>query len=41
MRTRANPYALAGYILVCSLLSIAAMATKRDYTGKDIDGEYH
>jgi metabolite-proton symporter len=36
-----SPYAIAGYILVCALLSIAATAMMRDYTGKDIDGEYH
>ncbi len=36
-----SPYAIAGYILICALLSIAATAMMRDYTGKDIDGEYH
>ncbi len=36
-----SPYAIAGYILVCALLSIAATAMMRDYTGKDIGGEYH
>jgi MFS family permease len=36
-----SPYAIAGYILVCALLSIAATAMMRDYTGEDIDGEYH
>jgi MFS family permease len=32
--------AIAGYILICSILSIAATAMMHDYTGKDIAGEY-
>jgi metabolite-proton symporter len=36
-----SPYAIAGYILFCALLSIAATAMMQDYTGKDIDREYH
>jgi MFS family permease len=32
--------AIAAYILVCSILSIAATAMMHDYTGKDIAGEY-
>jgi len=36
-----SPFAIAGYILVCALLSIAATAMMQDYTGKDIDREYH
>jgi metabolite-proton symporter len=36
----ASPYAIAGYILVCSLLTLAATAMMTDYTGRDIEGEY-
>ena len=35
-----TPYAIAGYIAVCALLSLIATALMRDHTGKDIDGEY-
>jgi MFS family permease len=33
-------YAIAGYILVCSLISAAAAAMLSDYTNKDISDEY-
>lgn len=33
-------YAIAGYILVCALISIAAATMLTDYTNKDISGEY-
>ena len=33
-------YAIAGYILVCAAISLVATALMKDYTGKDIDGEY-
>src|SRR6202051_2406793 len=33
-------YAIAGYILVCSVLTLFATAMMTDYTGKDIEGEY-
>jgi MFS family permease len=36
----ASAYAIAGYILVCSLLTLVATAMMTDYTGKDIEGEY-
>ncbi len=32
--------AIAAYILLCSILSVAATAMMQDYTGKDIGGEY-
>ena len=35
-----TPYAVAGYILVCAIVSIVAAAIMKDYTGKDIEGEY-
>ena len=38
--TRASAYAIAGYILACSLLTLVATAMMTDYTGKDIEGEY-
>jgi len=34
-------YAIAGYILVCSIISLIATARLKDYTNKDISGEYH
>ncbi|MGE5469122.1 MAG: MFS transporter [Ignavibacteria bacterium] len=33
-------YAIAGYILLCALLSVVAAAMMRDYTNKDISKEY-
>src|SRR5262249_51093153 len=33
-------YAIAFYILVCAVLSLIATALMKDYTGKDIVGEY-
>jgi MFS family permease len=33
-------YAIAGYLLVCALISIASAAMLTDYTNKDISGEY-
>jgi MFS family permease len=35
-----SPYAIAGYILACSLLTLLATAMMTDYTGKDIEGEH-
>ena len=35
-----SAYAIAGYILVCAVLTIIAAALMTDYTGKDIEGEY-
>jgi metabolite-proton symporter len=35
-----SPYAVACYILACSLLTLVATAMMTDYTGKDIEGEY-
>ena len=33
-------YSIAFYILACSLLSLVATAMMKDFTGKDIEGEY-
>jgi len=33
-------YAIAGYILVCSIISAVAAAMLKDYTNKDISAEY-
>jgi metabolite-proton symporter len=35
-----TPYAIAGYIAACAVLSLIATALMTDYTGKSIDGEY-
>src|SRR5262252_9318424 len=35
-----TPYAIAGYIAACAVLSLIATALMTDYTGKDISGEY-
>jgi metabolite-proton symporter len=35
-----SPYAIAGYIAVCAVISLIATAMMRDYTGKDIDSEH-
>jgi metabolite-proton symporter len=36
----ASGYAIAWFILVCALISVAATALLTDYTNKDISGEY-
>src|SRR5438046_7048120 len=33
-------YAIALYILVCAVITLIATAMMKDYTGKDIEGEY-
>ncbi len=33
-------YAIAGYILVCAIITLVATSMMTDYTGKDIEGEY-
>ena len=33
-------YAIAGYILACSIISLVAAALLKDYTNKDISEEY-
>ncbi|HKN08521.1 MAG TPA: MFS transporter [Pseudomonadota bacterium] len=35
-----SSYAIALYILVCAVLTLIATAMMKDYTGKDIEGEY-
>jgi MFS family permease len=35
-----SAYAVAVYILVCAVLTLIATAMMKDYTGKDIEGEY-
>ena len=35
-----TPYAIAGYILVCAIITLIATALLTDYTGKDIEGKY-
>jgi metabolite-proton symporter len=35
-----SAFAIAGYILVCAILSLIAVALMKDYTGKDIAAEY-
>jgi len=35
-----TPYAIAGYIGVCAVISLIATALMTDYTGKSIEGEY-
>src|SRR5262249_53251429 len=35
-----TPYAIAGYVAVCALISLIATALMRDHTGRDIDGEH-
>jgi MFS family permease len=35
-----NPYAVAGYIAACAVVSLIATAMMPDYTGKDISEEY-
>jgi metabolite-proton symporter len=35
-----SAYAIAVYMLICALLTLAATAAMPDYTGKDIEGEY-
>jgi metabolite-proton symporter len=38
--TYGSPFAIAGYILACAVLTLIATALMTDYTGKDIEGEY-
>jgi hypothetical protein len=33
-------YAIALYIFVCAVITLIATAMMKDYTGKDIEGEY-
>jgi len=35
-----SAYAIAWYIAACALLSVISVALMRDFTGKDIHGEY-
>jgi MFS family permease len=35
-----TPYAIAGYIAICAVLSLIATALMTDYTGKSIEHEY-
>jgi len=35
-----TPYAIAGYIAFCAVVTVIATALMTDYTGKDISGEY-
>jgi metabolite-proton symporter len=35
-----SPYAIAIYILFCAVVTLIATALMKDYTGKDIEGEY-
>jgi MFS family permease len=35
-----SSYAIAGYILACSIITIIATALMRDFTGRDIDAEH-
>ena len=35
-----TPYAIAGYIAACAVVSLIATALMTDYTGKSIEGEY-
>jgi metabolite-proton symporter len=39
--TFGSGYAIAAYILVCSIVSLIATAMLKDYTNKDISAEYH
>jgi MFS family permease len=36
-----SSYAIAIYIAICAVLSLAATALMADYTGKDIEHDYH
>jgi len=35
-----SPYAIAGYIVFCSVVTLVATSLMKDYTGKAIDGEF-
>src|ERR1700732_5337688 len=35
-----SAYAIAAYILACAIITMIATAMMKDYTGKDIEGEY-
>lgn len=36
-----SAYSIAGYVALCSVVSLVATAMMQDYTGKDIEGERH
>jgi hypothetical protein len=38
--TTHSSYAIAAYIALCAIITLAATALMADYTGKDISGEY-
>src|SRR5438270_5036638 len=38
--TYRKAYAIASYILACAVITLIATAMMKDYTGKDIEGEY-
>jgi MFS family permease len=38
--TYGTPWAIAAYIAVCAIVTLIAVAMMKDYTGKDIEGEY-
>jgi len=38
--TYKSGYAIAAYILVCAVITLIATTMMKDYTGKDIEGEY-
>jgi hypothetical protein len=38
--TYRSGYAIAVYILACAVITLIATAMMKDYTGKDIEGEY-
>ena len=35
-----SPYAIAGYIAACAVITLIATAMMTDYTGRDIEGDY-
>ena len=35
-----SSYAIAIYVLACAIITLVATAMMKDYTGKDIEGEY-
>jgi hypothetical protein len=39
-RMYGTPYAIAGYILACAILTLIATALMNDYTGKDLEREH-
>jgi hypothetical protein len=38
--TYGTPFAIAGYILACAILTLIATAMMTEYAGKDIEGDY-